>query len=168
MSPETRIMSPDFFILHVKHKRQIITKRWRYWSIEEPYWCISVGVCEMMAYQTKMLHFVVRISNASGVVAHKYCSSDHVIVFCAIKVFMVLSATNNAWVIKISLLHYQFTLYDLILILVSCDMSLVLGDMTLVSDDTILVSCDIRVSKPASQFFKFWLKNMALGPLGYW
>ena len=57
--------------------------------------------------------------------------------------------------IKISLLHYQFTLYDLILILVSCDMSLVLGDMTLVSDDTILVSCDIRVSKPASQFFKF-------------
>ena len=166
MSPETRIMSPDFFILHVKHKRQIITKRWRYWSIEEPYWCISVGVCEMMAYQTKMLHFVVRISNASGVVAHKYCSSDHVIVFCAIKVFMV-SATNTAWVIKISLLHYQFTLYGLILILVSCDMSPVLGDMTLVSDDTILVSCDIRVSKPASQFFKFWLKNMALGPLGY-
>lgn len=41
----------------------------------------------MMAYQTKMLHFVVRISNASGVVAHKYCSSDHVIVFCAIKVY---------------------------------------------------------------------------------
>ena len=64
--------------------------------------------------------------------------------------------------IKISLLHYQFTLYGQILILVSCDMSpvlgdmtLVLGDMTLVSDDTILVSCDIRVSKLASQFFKF-------------
>ena len=102
-----------------------------------------------------MLHFVVRISNASGFVAHKYCSSDQVIVFCVIKVFMVLSATNNARVIKISLLHYHFTLYDLILILVSCDMSLVLGDMTLVSDDTILVSCDIRVSKLASQFFKF-------------
>ena len=111
MSPETRIMSPDFFILHVKH-------------------CI----------------FILHV---------KYCSSDHVIVFCAIKVFMVLSATNNARVIKISLLHYHFILYDLILILVSCDMSLVLGDMTLVSDDTILVSCDIRVSKLASQFFKF-------------